>query len=65
MNQEFRESIGEPDPSLNKAIENHAPVHKAQVIAYLKATSCKLGLLVNLNEDLLRRGIQRVVLTEP
>jgi GxxExxY protein len=44
-----------------KACERLLPVHKSQVISYLKATSCCLGLLVNFNETLLRTGIQRVV----
>ncbi|MEH0018161.1 MAG: GxxExxY protein [Desulfobacter sp.] len=30
-----------------KAVKDIAPVHKAQVINYLKATGMKLGLLVN------------------
>ena len=46
-----------------KAAERLMPVHKSQVISYLKATSCNLGLLINFNENLLRAGIQRVVFT--
>ena len=46
-----------------KAIEKLLPVHKAQVISYLRATSSSLGLLINFNENLLRTGIQRVVFT--
>jgi len=46
-----------------KAIEKLLPVHKAQVISYLRAISCDLGLLINFNENLLRTGIQRVVFT--
>lgn len=46
-----------------KAAERLMPVHKSQVISYLKATSCALGLLINFNENLLRAGIQRIVLT--
>ncbi len=48
-----------------KAAERLMPVHKSQVISYLKATSCPLGLLINFNENLLRAGIQRIVLTVP
>jgi len=44
-----------------KAIEKLQPVHKAQVISYLKATTCQVGLLINFNESLLRSGIQRVI----
>ncbi len=48
-----------------KAVERLLPVHKAQVISYLRATSCCLGLLINFNENLLRAGIQRIVFTLP
>src|SRR5688572_22383924 len=44
-----------------KAIERLQAVHKAQVISYLKATACQIGLLINFNESLLRSGIQRVI----
>ena len=44
-----------------KAIERLQPVHKAQVISYLKATTCQVGLLINFNESLLRSGIRRVI----
>ena len=46
-----------------KAIEKLLPIHKAQVISYLRGTSCSLALLINFNENLLRMGIQRVVCT--
>jgi len=44
-----------------KATDRMHPVYKAQVISYLKATSCQVGLLINFNESLLRTGIQRVI----
>ena len=46
-----------------KAVERLLPVHKAQVISYLKARGASLALLINFNERLLKDGIQRVVLT--
>ena len=46
-----------------KAVERLLPIHKAQLISYLKATGYKLGLLINFNERLVRDGIQRVVLS--
>ena len=46
-----------------KAVEKLAPIHTAQVISYLKATGCSLGLLINFNERLIRSGIQRVILS--
>jgi GxxExxY protein len=48
-----------------KAVETLAPIHKAQIISYLKATGLQLGLLINFNVPVLRSGIQRVVLSSP
>lgn len=45
-----------------KAVGVLAPIHKAQVISYLKATGLGLGLLLNFNTVTLRDGIERVVL---
>jgi len=47
-----------------KAVEGLLPIHRAQLISYLKATNCTLGLLINFNETRLAQGIRRVVLTE-
>jgi len=44
-----------------KSIEQVAPVHKKQLLTYLKLTGLKLGLLVNFNEVLIRDGITRIV----
>ena len=46
-----------------KAVESLAPIHRAQVISYLKATGHTLGLLINFNVPLIKSGIQRVVLS--
>jgi GxxExxY protein len=46
-----------------KAVDKVAPIHSAQVISYLRATQCELGLLINFNERLLRSGVQRIVLS--
>jgi len=48
-----------------KAAERLLPVHQAQVLSYLKATGCRLGLLINFHESQLRQGIRRVVLGIP
>jgi GxxExxY protein len=45
-----------------KAVNEIMPIHEAQLMTYLKLTSCKLGLLVNFNTLRLRNGIKRVVL---
>lgn len=46
-----------------KAVEAILPIHKAQVINYLKATDHSLALLINFNVKVLRDGIHRIVLT--
>jgi GxxExxY protein len=45
-----------------KATDAFAPVHKAQVMSYLKLSGLRLGLLLNFNVAHLRDGIRRVVL---
>ena len=44
-----------------KAVEALNDVHLAQVLTYLKLSSCKLGLLINFNVALIKNGIRRVV----
>jgi GxxExxY protein len=44
-----------------KAIERVLPVHKKQLMTYLKLTGKKLGLLVNFNVNLIKDGVERVV----
>jgi len=48
-----------------KAADRLLPIHHAQVLSYLKTTGCRLGLLINFHESLLRDGIKRVVLSVP
>ena len=48
---------------IGAAVEALAPIHKAQLLSYLKATGCHLGLLINFNVPVLRAGVQRVVLS--
>ena len=43
-----------------KSVEKILPVHKKQLLTYLKITQCRLGLLVNFNTELLKDGIHRV-----
>ena len=42
-----------------KAIEALAPVHDAQLIAYLRLGGWRLGLLINFNVPVLKNGIHR------
>ena len=44
-----------------KAVEKLAPIHRAQVLTYLRLTGLKLGLLINFHSNQLRDGIERVV----
>ena len=44
-----------------KAVEKIAPVHKAQVITYLKLTGLPIGLVMNFNVPLLTQGVTRLV----
>jgi len=45
-----------------KTVEELAPVHKAQILTYLRLTGHRLGLLINFNVPLVRDGIQRIIL---
>ena len=44
-----------------KSVEKILPVHKKQLLTYLKLTGMKLGLLVNFNVELIKNGITRIV----
>ena len=44
-----------------KSVEATAPVHKKQLITYLKLTQLKLGLLINFGAPLIKNGIFRLV----
>jgi GxxExxY protein len=44
-----------------KSIDAVLPVHKKQLITYLKLTDLKLGMLINFNVDLIKDGITRIV----
>ena len=46
-----------------KAVETLSPVHRAQVVTYLKVTKLRLGLLINFNVAVLKDGIKRVINT--
>jgi GxxExxY protein len=44
-----------------KSVEITAPVHKKQLLTYLKLTGLKLGLLLNFGAPLIKDGIFRLV----
>ncbi len=45
-----------------KAVEVLLPLHRAQLLTYLKLSGHRLGLLINFNVRLIRDGIQRLIL---
>jgi GxxExxY protein len=45
-----------------KAVENIIPVHKAQLLTYLKLSGVRLGFLINFNVVHLKDGITRFVI---
>jgi len=44
-----------------KSVESIAPIHKAQLLTYLKLSNLKLGLLLNFNTSIMKDGIVRIV----
>jgi GxxExxY protein len=45
-----------------KASESIHPIHRAQLLTYLKLTGLRLGLLINFNVPLIKDGIKRIAL---
>ena len=46
-----------------KAAEANARKYKRQVVAYLKATNRRLGLVINFEAEVLKQGLNRVIHT--
>jgi len=44
-----------------KSVETLSPIHEVQVLNYLKLANLQVGLLINFNVPILKRGIKRVV----
>jgi GxxExxY protein len=44
-----------------KSVEKIAPVHKKQLLTYLKLADKRLGLLINFGEMFIKTGITRIV----
>jgi GxxExxY protein len=44
-----------------KSVDAIAPVHKKQLLTYLRLANKKLGILINFDVDLIKNGIARVV----
>jgi GxxExxY protein len=45
----------------NKALQAVAPIHRAQLLTYLKISNLRLGFLINWNVPRIKDGIKRLV----
>jgi len=45
-----------------KTVDQLLKIHEAQVLTYMKLAKMKVGLLINFNVPMLRKGIKRLVL---
>jgi GxxExxY protein len=45
-----------------KSVERTLPVHKAQLLSYVKLLNVPIGLLINFHEVVLKHGITRLIL---
>ena len=45
-----------------KAVEKTLPIHKAQLLSYMKLLNVPVGLLINFNESKLIDGVSRLML---
>lgn len=45
-----------------KSVSEIAPIHRAQLLTYLRLTGMRVGLLLNFNAPTLREGLTRIVL---
>jgi len=45
-----------------KSVERVLPVHKAQLLSYMKLLNIPVGLLINFHESTLKNGISRLIL---
>ena len=44
-----------------KTVDDLLPIHKAQLLTYLKAADKRVGLLINFNVSILKNGLRRMV----
>ena len=45
-----------------KSVERILPIHKAQLLSYMKLLNVPVGLLINFNESKLTDGVSRLIL---
>ena len=48
-----------------KTVDELLPIHSAQLLTYLKLSGKKIGLLINFNEPVLKRGLKRLANRAP
>ena len=48
-----------------KAVEQILPIHRAQLMTYLRLSGKTLGLLINFNTILIKDGIRRIAMKHP
>ena len=63
VGEEFRLDIFVEDTLIVelKSVEKVMPVHKKQLLTYLRLAKKPLGLLINFNAPLLKNGITRII----
>ncbi len=44
-----------------KSVDQIAPIHKAQLLSYLRLMDCRVGLIINFNVRVLKDGVHRLV----
>ena len=60
-----RQSLAHPFPIYemgSKALEKILPIHKAQLLSYMKLLNVPVGLLINFHETKLTDGVSRLIL---
>jgi GxxExxY protein len=48
-----------------KSAETVLPIHKAQLLSYLRLSGKEVGLLINFNVEHLKNGIKRIINSRP
>ncbi len=46
----------------NKVVSQVLPIHKAQLLSYMRLLNAPIGLIINYNEQILKNGITRLIL---
>jgi GxxExxY protein len=45
-----------------KSIDSILPIHRSQLLTYLKLSGCRLGFLMNFNVSLFKSGVERLII---